>query len=428
MSDNIPPLPRVQQSAASMDVPGTPEEIVKIDFEKIYAVYLDNLQQKASLFKLLISFVIAPYLVAVAFLSAKALKFGALSDLTDLPTVLDLVIVVSGAGLLLPLFQYIEYDDNVMRTARSINNFRSLYADRLGMSAVWRPNLPVDSTFPRERRIAASGSVLALVFLVISVVYVAKGLAGLLNVDPLSPVVLVAGALGITAFACWYLLTGRNWRYETVPAPTYATTAIVGSSAGRAWAKYLDYVLQYGLPLGNDPDPIVESPPVAVTVKDFEDDDRIVGRYGDAHIREMYERKMFSAEVIEELGTTYGDRLFDYVGHDQIAGAVEKLKIDWWSNKATLTLLDPLERWPERRMPCLTVLDLKIRDSQLLLYAFFRSQNALNSYGNMYGLRAIQSYCATLLGVAMGPITLFVSSPHVHERDLDRAKQIVSKC
>jgi hypothetical protein len=428
MSDDTPPLPRVQQTAASMDVPGTPEEILKIDFEKIYAVYLDNLQQKASLFKLLISFVIAPYLVAVAFLSAKALQFGAISNLNNLPTVLDLVIVVSGAGLLLPLFQYIEYDDNVMRTARSINNFRCLYADRLGMSAVWRPNLPVDSAFPRERRITASGSLLVLVFLVISVVYITKGLAGVFNVDPLSPWVLAAGALGIAAFVCWYLLTGRNWRYETVPTPTYATTMIVGSSAGRAWAKYLEYVVQRGSPLGNDPDPIVESPPVVVTVRDFEDEDRIVDRYGDAHIREMYERKMFSAEVIEELGTTYGDRLFDYAGHDQIAAAVRKLKIDRWTNKATLTLLDPLERWPERRMPCLTVVDLKIRDSRLLLYAFFRSQNALNSYGNMYGLRAIQSYCANQLDVAIGPITLFVTSPHVYERDLERAKQIVRKC
>jgi thymidylate synthase len=163
-------------------------------------------------------------------------------------------------------------------------------------------------------------------------------------------------------------------------------------------------------------------------VTDVRDDDRIVARYGHAHIREAYERKMFSEEVVEELGTTYGDRLFNYAGHDQIAAAVQKLKTDWWTNKATLTLLDPLEQWPERRMPCLTVIDLKIRDSQLLIYAFFRSQNALNSYGNMYGLRAIQSYCADKLGVPMGPVTLFVSSPHVYVGDLERAKQIVRKC
>ena len=103
---------------------------------------------------------------------------------------------------------------------------------------------------------------------------------------------------------------------------------------------------------------------------------------------------------------------------------MEKLKTDWWTNKATLTLLDPLERWPEQQMSSLTVVDLKIRDSQLLLYAFFRSQNALNAYGNMYGLRAIHWCCTERLGVAIGPITLFVSSPHVFERDLERAKHI----
>ena len=428
MIDEKLPLPGMQQSAASLDQPGTPEDIVKIDFEKIYDVYLDNLEHKASLFKLLISFVIAPYLVAVAFLSAKALEFGSITDFSDLPTILELVILVSGAGMLLPLLQYIEYDDNVMRTARSINNFRSLYADRLLASAVWKPNLPVDWKFPRERRITASGSVLVLVFLFISVVYICKGVAGLFNVDPLSPGVIAIGAVALVGLACTYLLTGHNWRYEIAPAPGYATTTIIASSAGRAWAKYLDYVLQRGSPLGNDPDPIVESPAVAITVKNVQDVDRIIDRYGDAHVKVLYQRKMFSGEVVEELGTTYGDRLFNYAGHDQIAVAVEKLKTDWWTNKATLTLLDPLERWPERRMPCLTLVDLKIRDSQLLLYAFFRSQNALNSYGNMYGLRAIQSYCAEKLGVPVGPITLFVSSPHLHERDLEHAKQIVSKC
>jgi hypothetical protein len=121
MSDDTLPLPPIQQTAAGMDEAGTPEEIVKIDFEKIYAVYLHNLQHKASLFKLLISFVIAPYLVAVAFLTAGAIEFQAMSDLSRLPTFLDFVVVVSGVGLLLPLLQYVEYDDNVMRTARSIN-------------------------------------------------------------------------------------------------------------------------------------------------------------------------------------------------------------------------------------------------------------------------------------------------------------------
>jgi thymidylate synthase len=428
MIDETLPLPPVQQTAARMDDAGAAEEIVKIDFEKIYAVYLDNLEHKASLFKLLISFVIAPYIVAAAFLSAKALEFNDISNFANLPTFLDFVIVVSGAGLLLPLLQYIEYDDNVMRTARSINNFRNLYADRLGISAVWRPNLPLDRTYPRERQIAASGSVLVLVFLAISVAYVTKGLAGLFNVAPLNPGVVAAGAVVLGALVCAYLLTGRNWRYETTPSPGFATTTIIGPSVGRAWAKYLDHVVQRGTPLGNAPDPIVEAPAVAVTINNVEHDDPIVGRFGDAHIREMYERKMFSQVIIEELGTTYGDRLFNYAGHDQIAVAIEKLRTDWWSNKATLTLLDPLDQWPERRMPCLALVDLKIRNSQLHVYAFFRSQNALNSYGNMYGLYGIQSHCAEKLGVAIGSITLFVSSPHVFERDLERAKQIVGKC
>jgi thymidylate synthase len=429
MSRETLPLAGVPENAAgSMESSGLAEEIVKLDFERIYAVYLDNLQQKASLFKVLISFVIAPYLVAVAFLSAKALEFSDISEIRELPAFLDFVIVVAGAGLLLPLFQYVEYDDNVMRTARAINNFRCLYADRLGISAIWKPNLPLDCTFPREREITRSGSVLVLVFMAISVVYVAKGTAGLLDVNVLSVWVIVASLAAAAALAAWYLLTGRNWRYESAPVQRGVITSITGSSAGRAWAKYLDHVVSGGVPLGNEPDPIVEAPPVAVTVMDVADDDPIVRRFGDQHVRELYERKMFSEEVVEELGTTYGDRLFNYAGHDQIAAAVTQLGRAPWSNKATLTLLDPLEQWPERRMPCLTTVDLKIRDAELRVFAFFRSQNVLNAYGNIYGLRAVQRFCAEQLGVPMGPLTLFVSSPHVFERDFERAKAIVGKC
>jgi hypothetical protein len=120
---------------------------------------------------------------------------------------------------------------------------------------VWTPNLPVDCTFPRERQITASGSVLVLVFSLHLVVYMTKGLAGLFDVAPLSPPVLAAGAVAIAVLVSSYLLTGRNWRYEMTPAPGFATTTIIGSSVGRAWAKYLDHVVQRGTPLATTPIP-----------------------------------------------------------------------------------------------------------------------------------------------------------------------------
>lgn len=417
------PVPDGTGSAADA---GAADELVKLDYERIYAVYLDNLQQKASLFKLLISFVITPYLVAVAFLSTKALQFGAIDDLGDLPTFLDFVIVIAGAGLLLPLFQYIEYDDNVMRTARSINHFRAFYVQRLRSSTTWRPNLPTSRAFPRERRLAASGSVLVLVFLAISVIYVVKGLTGLVGVDPLHPGAVAVGVLGYAALAGWYLRTGRSPLYEVVPDREDAPNCIVAPGVGRAWAKYLEHVVKLGTEVQDDKGKILEAPAVAITVDCVEDDDAIVREHGDPEVRRLYVRKMFSQDVLPELGTTYGDRLFNYAGRDQIAAAVQKLRAESWTKSATFTLLDPLEQWPDRRMPCLAVIDLKIRDSRLVLYAYFRSQNALNSYGNMYGLRAVQADCARQLGVECGAMTLFVSSPHVYERDLARATLIVN--
>jgi thymidylate synthase len=425
------PLPArapVPEGTGSPAAAADADELVKLDFERIYAVYLDNLQQKATLFKLLISFVITPYLVAVAFLSTKALPFSAIDDLSNLPTFLDFVIVVAGAGLLLPLFQYIEYDDNVMRTARSINHFRSLYVQRLAGTSTWRPNLPTSRGYPRERQLTASGSILVLVFLGISVVYLVKGLAGLAGVDPLHPGAVAVGVLAYAAFVAWYLRTGRSPLYEVVADREDTPNTIVAPSVGEAWESYLEHVVERGTEVEDDKGHIFEAPAVAITVDGIVDDDPIVREYGDANIRELYVRKMFSEKVVTELGTTYGDRLFNYAGHDQIAVAIRKLRAHSWTKSATLTLLDPLERWPERRMPCLVAIDLKVRDGRLTLYAFFRSQNALNAYGNMYGLSAIQTHCAEELGVEIGALTLFVASPHVYDRDRVHATRIVNAC
>ena len=119
--------------------------------------------------------------------------------------------------------------------------------------------------------------------------------------------------------------------------------------------------------------------------------------------------KMFSEEVVEELGASdRGSPLqLRRTRSDRGRGEAET---NWWTNKATLTLLDPLERWPERRMPCLRRWVRTWRFATLNCSSTPSSARRTRStpMGTCTASAPSMEYCAERLGVAMGPITLVV--------------------
>ncbi len=199
-------------------------------------------------------------------------------------------------------------------------------------------------------------------------------------------------------------------------------TEIKQQPLGDAWVEYLRVILTQGSWLPDDREPIIEGPPVFLELNDARKDDPIIQEFGSSHIIEIYSRKMFSRELIVELNSTYGSRLFDWDGVDQVATAVDRLKKRWWSKSAAIGLIAPLETMP--RVPCLINLLPLIRKNRLILNATFRSQNAFNSYGNFIGLRALQELIAKRLDVAPGVLRVMAYAPHIYESDIARASEI----
>ena len=189
---------------------GIHESLLQADFENVYKTYADNLARKNQIFRFTIYFAIAPYLVVISLISTKNLSINDLLNLESLHTVMYLVAMISGVGMLLPLFHFVENDDNLMRCARAINSFRKYYNKKMSTDNDWSVNLPININYPKERAISSSGTFIFLIFYSISTLYSTVGFFGLFNLKAFSTyyysAFILLEAIGILI----YFLTGNS--------------------------------------------------------------------------------------------------------------------------------------------------------------------------------------------------------------------------
>ena len=266
-------------------------DLCKTDFENIYSVYLHNLDKKNIIFKILLSFVTAPYIVIVALLTTKAYTINEFNDLNNLPLILNFLILIIGIGMLIPLKQFIEYDDNVMRCARAINNFRTLYTNKIEEKYNWKQLLPVNPAYPKERKLFQSGSIIFSIMSIISVIYILKGIYGVISISPNSkvsfieyPIIKVIIFLVITGFFnIIFYFTGKNDNYKLGSGISKTSNKIISSSIGNAWKNYMKYVKQNSYLIDDDKGKILESGPVIIELNKVSKKDKIIKKYEDSY-------------------------------------------------------------------------------------------------------------------------------------------------
>lgn len=131
---------------------------------------------------------------------------------------------------------------------------------------------------------------------------------------------------------------------------------------------------------------------------------------------------------------TYHDRLFDYPqaacgdggavafrgdGHgggiDQVAGLIDKLRVEPASRRAIAITWFPLKDRDSASPPCLQRLQCFVRNGRLNMYCEFRSNDMLSALGaNMYALAHLQEKIAESLGLACGWYSHTSVSAHLY--------------
>lgn len=193
------------------------------------------------------------------------------------------------------------------------------------------------------------------------------------------------------------------------------------STIGYAWAAAYKLIMEEGHVMTDGTKPITEVMNLYLSVEGAQSSDKILDALADPEMVDWMVSKNFGGTgPVLDWDYSYGIRLRNFGGVDQIAAATKKLQNRPGSKSATITLVDPTHDFAGH-MPCIVALDPKIRGDRLTLTGFLRSQDiGKKFYADMMALAAIQKEIAGKLGVACGAVELLITSAHVVETEYGR--------
>ncbi len=122
---------------------------------------------------------------------------------------------------------------------------------------------------------------------------------------------------------------------------------------------------------------------------------------------------------------TYGNRLrAHFEGIDQIQEAINRLKNCTESRRAISVTWNPTVDTKTDEVPCMILVDFKIRDNKLYTTALWRSHDIYGAwFPNAVGLTYLAQYVAGEVGLSLGSITIHSISAHIYEVNFKEALQ-----
>jgi len=143
----------------------------------------------------------------------------------------------------------------------------------------------------------------------------------------------------------------------------------------------------------------------------------------------VYYPQVLSPKIIPGVSYTYGQRLRNYGGVDQIAQIVRLIKSRPFSKKMVAFTAKIKEDWNavnKGDTPCLTQVLCSIQDGKLIMTTHFRSQDMVHGWPrNVFSLLKLQKLIGSETGYPLGPFVMITHSAHIYSDDYALAEKIV---
>jgi thymidylate synthase len=123
---------------------------------------------------------------------------------------------------------------------------------------------------------------------------------------------------------------------------------------------------------------------------------------------------------------TYGNRLREHFdGIDQIQEAINRLNNFKESRRAISITWDPIVDTKNDEVPCMMLVDFKIRDGKLHTTGLWRSHDIYGAwFPNAVGLSNLAKYVAEKVGSEVGTLTIHSISAHIYEVNFKEAGEV----
>lgn len=146
---------------------------------------------------------------------------------------------------------------------------------------------------------------------------------------------------------------------------------------------------------------------------------------------DTYYPQVLSAKHIPGIAYTYGQRLRDHEGVDQIQNIIDLIKDRPFSKKMVAFTAFVKEDWNHVHKgdtPCLTQILCSIQDGKLFMTAHFRSQDMVHGWPrNVFALRNMQKMIADEAEAPMGAFVVISHSAHIYSDDYALVEKILKE-
>lgn len=217
---------------------------------------------------------------------------------------------------------------------------------------------------------------------------------------------------------------------ETMPSEQCGFKA-EGEKMGDVWLKILDIIMSFGhikksqhssdqrevvnlisVITGENPDAIDWKPYFLFTKEDLRN----------------YLPQVLTKNPIPNVEYTYGQRLRDHDGIDQIKSIIEDLKKTPYSRRAVAVTWKVAKDYNNPHAPCLDLVQCLVQDGRLFFTAYIRSNDMFRAWPmNTLALLHLQKIIMEEGGFKIGPLTIISSSAHIYSDCWNEAKNILDK-
>lgn len=143
---------------------------------------------------------------------------------------------------------------------------------------------------------------------------------------------------------------------------------------------------------------------------------------------EGYKPQVMTAEPVPSLSYTYGIRLRDHNGINQIDTIIKKLKEEYYTRRAVAVLWNVATDDDSEHPPCLTVVHAAVKYDKLYMTCYLRSNDMYRGWPeNILAFRTMQKEIADAVGLPMGSLTSISGSAHIYEESFVQVKELIDE-
>lgn len=209
-----------------------------------------------------------------------------------------------------------------------------------------------------------------------------------------------------------------------------------GNTAAQTWLRILNNIMRYGrnkTTRYTQENELKELLNVMAVVYNEDPDNPYLPAFFPFAKKDLdaYYPQVLSAKKIPGIAYTYGQRLRDHDGVDQIQNIIDLIKNRPFSKKMVAFTAKVKEDWSvvnKGDTPCLTQIVCSMQDGKFFMTTHFRSQDMVHGWPrNVFSLRKLQKLIADSAGYPLGAFVMITHSAHIYSDDYALVEKILKE-